>query len=183
MEKERLHAEFNERAATYATAKAEAASRQEARRVEVRSLVESAANMPPNDPGRFISSTWLQEWADAEAAAPPGPIDNAPLLCPHGKLDPARTTAMRRIPTHAWEQLVSLCRGGPELAPSDTCAVCLGDQLTAVAAAEDSQEARDRFLAVAAALEDQEDAEGLEGEDGVEGVGAPAYFVAKSWLG
>jgi hypothetical protein len=54
-----------------------------------------------------------------------------------------------------------------------------------VAAAEDSQGARERFLAVAAAMEAAE-AEGgsaLDGCGGVGGVGAPAYYVSKPWLG
>lgn len=46
---------------------------------------------PAGDPGRFVSREWLQAWADGgvEAGDPP-PLDNAPLLCPHGKLDPAK---------------------------------------------------------------------------------------------
>ena len=49
-----------------------------------------------------------------------------------------------------------------------------------MAAAEDSQELRERFLAVAAAIEGVEGA-GAEGKD--PGVAPPAYFVSKPWLG
>ncbi|KAL4524346.1 hypothetical protein Ndes2437B_g05121 [Nannochloris sp. 'desiccata'] len=105
--------------------------------------------MIDGDCGRFISATWLQEWADAPASSPLPPIDNAPLLCPHGKLDPARPSVMRRLPTHAWTALASNYRGGPELKPSDSCPICLGEVLDSIAAAEDSSEARDHYLDVA----------------------------------
>ena len=35
-----------------------------------------------------MDAAWLGQWADG-AEAPP-PIDNAPLLCEHGKLDPGK---------------------------------------------------------------------------------------------
>jgi hypothetical protein len=105
--------------------------------------------MPDGDCGRFISATWLQQWADAPASSPPPPIDNAPLLCPHGKLDPSRPTVMRRLPTHAWTALASNYRGGPELKPSDACPMCLGEVLDGIAAKEDSTEARDYYLDIA----------------------------------
>lgn len=152
-----------------------------ARRQQVRQLVESAAGegMPAGDPGRFISATWLQSWADAPASAPPPPIDNAPLLCTHVKLDPTRPGVMRRLPTHAWTELVTSCRGGPELGPSNTCPDCLQEALAAVAQKEDSNEARDRFLAMATALAD----ENISQRDlRAAGVGAPAYYVSKPWL-
>ncbi len=103
---------------------------------------------PDGDCGRFISTTWLQQWADAPASSPPPPIDNAPLLCQHGKLDPSRPAVMRRLPTHAWTALASNYRGGPELKPCDACPVCLGEVLDSIAAAEDSSEAREYYLDV-----------------------------------
>ena len=43
------------------------------------------------DPGRFVAADWLAKWADSGVeAGPADPVDNAPLLCPHGKLDPAK---------------------------------------------------------------------------------------------
>jgi len=38
---------------------------------------------------RWISCPWLTKWADS--VDPPAPIDNAPLLCSHNKLDPTKT--------------------------------------------------------------------------------------------
>ena len=38
---------------------------------------------------RWLSSQWLTKWADS--VEPPAPIDNAPLLCSHNKLDPTKT--------------------------------------------------------------------------------------------
>jgi len=58
----------------------------------------------------------------------------------------------------------------------------LGDQLSAIAAAEDSEEARDRFLAVAAASV----AEVEEGSSTPTPTGHPScsssYYISKSWL-
>jgi ubiquitin C-terminal hydrolase len=135
----------------------------------------SKSTMPDGDCGRFISSTWLQQWADAPASSPPPPIDNAPLLCPHGKLDPSRPTVMRRLPTHAWTALASHYRGGPELKPSDACPVCLGEVLDSIAAAEDSSEARDHYLDVAelilsSSLNTIEEEEVIEEDDIIEDV-------------
>ena len=45
----------------------------------------------PGDAGRFVARDWLQAWADGGVEGEgPGPVDNSPLLCPHGKLDPAK---------------------------------------------------------------------------------------------
>ena len=65
-------------------------------------MVEAAAARPDDDPGRFVSAEWLQAWVDGDASAPVPPVDNAPLLCPHGRLDPSKIGAARRVSTHAW---------------------------------------------------------------------------------
>ena len=137
--------------------------------------VSGKSSIFEGDCGRFISATWLQQWADAPASSPPPPIDNAPLLCPHGKLDPSRPTVMRRLPTHAWTALASTYRGGPEVKPRDACPICLGEILESIAAAEDSSEARDHYLDVAGwllsslnnALEEEEEEE-EEFDSGIE---------------
>ena len=180
--KQRLADDYEKQCSTYAAAKADAEAQQSSRRQQVRQVVELAASngMPAGDPGKFISATWLQSWADAPASTPPPPIDNAPLLCTHGKLDPTRPNVMRRIPTHAWAELATTCRGGPELQPRDACTICLGELLAAVAQKEDSNEARDRFLAIATALGEEGNSE--EGDVRPAGVGEPAYYVSKPWL-
>lgn len=64
----------------------------------------SIANLDdPNDAGKFIVSSWLEDWANSEAA--PKPIDNTRLLCCHGKLNPGQAPHMKRISTPAWEYL------------------------------------------------------------------------------
>jgi len=138
--------------------------------------IDAKPSIRDGDCGRFISATWLQQWADAPASSPPPPIDNAPLLCPHGKLDPSRPTVMRRLPTHAWTALASNYRGGPELKPSDACTLCLGEVLDSIAAAEDSSEARDYYLDVAELilsslnnnLQEEEEEEELENGSDIE---------------
>lgn len=40
---------------------------------------------------RWISFDWLKQWADQGATQP---VKNDPLLCSHGKLDPAKKTGL-----------------------------------------------------------------------------------------
>ena len=78
--------------------------------------------------GRWIGSAWLRSCLTLGAgvgAGEPGPIDNAPLLCVHGRADPehARTGAMKLISVEAWQRLEACFNGGPEL-PASTCVEC-----------------------------------------------------------
>ena len=102
---------------------------------------------------------------------------------------------MKRVPTHAWAVLQASCGGGgPELSPSDACAICLGEALAAIAAAEDSSTARGRYLSMAAELL-HDDASvmakrtgggggggGGGGDDDGIGGSPAAFYVSKSWL-
>jgi hypothetical protein len=45
----------------------------------------------------------LEEWANADGTPPP--VDNGPLLCSHGKLDPGKVAQMKLISGTAWGQL------------------------------------------------------------------------------
>ena len=65
------------------------------------------------------------------------------------------TAGAKRISGHAWEELRSRVKGGPELAPADTCPTCLSDLLTGIAAKEDVQDLRERYVAMAAVLLEQ----------------------------
>ena len=42
------------------------------------------------DLGRFVPLAWLDGWTNGGVEAAPDPVDNSQLLCPHGKLDPAK---------------------------------------------------------------------------------------------
>ena len=80
--------------------------------------------LPAGDLGRFVATEWLSAWADGDPATPPPPIDNSPLLCPHGRLDPAKMAAAKRISTPSWEQLQSTYKGGPQVRGPGVRGVC-----------------------------------------------------------
>ena len=40
---------------------------------------------------RWVSADWLKQWADQGSTEP---VKNDPLLCSHGKLDPAKKTGV-----------------------------------------------------------------------------------------
>ena len=63
------------------------------RRAGIRAVLEAAAVPDPAQDCRWISASWLSTWADSEEAPPP--IDNAPLLCEHGELDPTKVPGTR----------------------------------------------------------------------------------------
>ncbi|KAI3431674.1 hypothetical protein D9Q98_004721 [Chlorella vulgaris] len=164
-------------AAAYADAKQQLLQRQQERQEEVRRIVETAAALEEGDSGRFVASEWLTKWADAGVeAGTPEPIDNSPLLCPHGggKLDPNKAaTDARRISTPAWQQLCASYRGGPELGPEDACPACLAALLDGIVAKEDTQGLKEHFLTVAALV--------LAGEGPEQGL-AQDFFVSSTWL-
>ncbi len=68
--------------------KEEALAAVTARREAVRRILAAAPVESGVGADRWVASGWLASWA--EAAEPPPPIDNAPLLCEHGKLDPGK---------------------------------------------------------------------------------------------
>ena len=99
----------------------------EARRAEVRRVL-ALARLPlgagAEVPFRWVSAAWLKSWADA--AEPPGVIDNAPLLCEHGRVPPVACPRMKRVTVVGWEALKQAAGGGgPELSLSNRCEVCM----------------------------------------------------------
>ncbi len=78
-------------AAAPQSAREAALAKVEARRADVRRVLEVAPAEPGRDSSaRWVDSGWLAGWADG-AESPP-PVDNAPLLCEHGRLDPFKAT-------------------------------------------------------------------------------------------
>jgi hypothetical protein len=82
-----------------------------------------------SEDARWVDAAWLGQWADG-AEAPP-PIDNAPLLCEHGKLDPGKAAG-----GSSFSFLIScvdmhLCRRGmlPNLNDVSLTARCVCPQL------------------------------------------------------
>jgi ubiquitin carboxyl-terminal hydrolase 48 len=95
---------FKQECEQYQVIRDEALQKLQQRQQHVRNVLE-AATCPSDesDSGRWLSYTWLENWASS--SEPPGPIDNSVLLCPHSKLDPSKVTAMKRISTQAWSEL------------------------------------------------------------------------------
>ena len=120
----------------------------EARREEVRRVL-AAARMPldaaPDAPFRWVATEWLRKWADGVDA--PGAIDNAGLLCKHGKVPPSAVPRMRRITVEAWRTLQRAHGGGPELCLDDRCTECMA----AASSAALAERARGSDAATAAA--------------------------------
>lgn len=55
-------------------------------------FVAPAGPGPPAADARWVDAGWLASWADGVETPPP--IDNAPLLCEHGKLDPFKAAGV-----------------------------------------------------------------------------------------
>ena len=73
---------------------------------EVRQIFEGIASWEGEDTktsGHLVSSAWLEEWANAETK--PEPVNNKPLLCPHGALDPNKVGHMKLVSGTAWQQM------------------------------------------------------------------------------
>lgn len=51
-------------------------------------ICEPCESVGASEDARWVDAAWLGQWADGAEASPP--IDNAPLLCEHGKLDPSK---------------------------------------------------------------------------------------------
>lgn len=182
-----LEQEFASRCAKYEETKSEVERVITSRRLEVRQLIEEAADRSDQrqsvndsitctsfteDPGRFVYAPWLQAWADGiNAENIPEELNNRRLLCEHGKLDPSRWTSMKRLPTHVWHHLAQSCKLiGPELAPRDVCYTCLSSILSDVSSAQDFEEAREHNVKLAAEV--------LEGASEL----SEDYIVSRPWL-
>jgi hypothetical protein len=95
---------FRQECGQYQSIRDEALQKLQQRQQHVRAVLEAAACPSEEvDGGRWISSAWLEGWSGSREA--PGVIDNSVLLCPHGKLDPSKMTAMKRISMQAWTEL------------------------------------------------------------------------------
>eukprot|EP00890_Picochlorum_soloecismus_P003755 jgi/Picsp_1/4380/NSC_01886-R1_ubiquitin carboxyl-terminal hydrolase 26-like len=160
---------------------AETEQQVEKRKTEVRSLLESSIYYPEGDSGCFIVNSWLQAWADAEPKDRIQAIDNKPLLCDHGKLDPSRIQASKRLAKHVWEYLVQAHGGGPELQLKDLCYVCLKEQLDSIVAAEDMVVNREKFLEICNGIEVDDSKVSLE-SCGMHVNYSDGYFVGRHWL-
>ena len=179
--KKELDATYKFECDNHANLIAETEQQVERRKSEVRSLLESSINFPQGDSGCFIVNNWLQEWADAEPKDAIRAIDNNPLLCNHGKLDPSRIQASKRIATHVWEHLVQAHGGGPELQLKDLCYACLKEQLDSIVAAEDMVVNREKFLEICKGIE-IDDSKAILESSGMSLDDPDGYLVGRHWL-
>ena len=152
------------------------------RRKLVRDIIDDSLNMNRDEYGRYILSSWLQTWADAEPKDKILPIDNKPLLCHHGKLDPSKIQASKRVSLVSWHNLESLCGGGPELSLKHLCPSCLLDQIESVIVAEDVAINRERFLEYCDALDIDSKGTKFAYDKDEESNVSNGYFVGKQWL-
>ncbi|GFG35467.1 hypothetical protein Cfor_09123, partial [Coptotermes formosanus] len=63
-------------------------------------------------PYEFISTDWLVKWLSGDDVQP---VDNSPVVCPHGKLNPNSLTQTKCISSVAADILYSKYEGGPRL--------------------------------------------------------------------
>lgn len=128
--------------------------------------------------GRFIAASWLQKWADAEPRESIPEVNNGVLLCNHGKLDPSRIQASKRLSLDAWAKIASLHGGGPELGLGDICKVCLKTQLDSIVTQEDVAVNRERFLELSHSI----NLDNKTSTDQEENVDIASYYVGRHWL-
>uniref|UniRef100_A0A6B2KXB1 Ubiquitin carboxyl-terminal hydrolase n=1 Tax=Arcella intermedia TaxID=1963864 RepID=A0A6B2KXB1_9EUKA len=69
----------------------------------------------------WISTQWLRKWISGVEK----PIDNSPITCRHGGLDPMKRNQAKRIQPSAWNTLFSKYQGGPPLNQNSGCRECL----------------------------------------------------------
>ena len=82
----------------------------DARKAMVRNVINASKSLETGDSGRFIISSWLEIWANAEPKYQIPGLDNTALLCNHGKFDPSRVQASKRLASKASEDIMA-CSG------------------------------------------------------------------------
>ncbi|GIL43949.1 hypothetical protein Vafri_1528 [Volvox africanus] len=137
--------------------------------------------------GYWISTSWLEQWANEECSPPP--IDNNAIACNiHGgtmadkadaqqsideggaaccgQLDPRKVTAAKLVSPEAWKQLLAAHGGGPTLACGDVCRECLAANFNATLLGCQADVVRSRVAAIlegsTAAGQAEENPEDLE---------------------
>eukprot|EP00775_Hariotina_reticulata_P004097 gene4097-4344_t len=166
-----LHQEFAATCLDFTKEQQQALQQVTQRREEVRNLVAVLPCPDPDDQGCFISAAWLDTWANSEGH--PDPIDNGPLLCPHGQLGLDKpSSSYRRISSMAWEALVASHQGGPRLTFDQACPHCLRALLSSRISCNDLAGLKDDVLDALAA----DEASQVELDEG------GGFYISKSWL-
>ena len=137
---------------------------------------DASAPEPPTSSStdyHWIPAEWLRSFCDDVAA--PGPLDVAPVLCPHGLADPSRASEIKRVSAATRRVLVDaagVVDGSPTLrGPGAVCRQCLRGKARAEAATETSERARATLRGSIRETTAEEDA-------------APgsAFLVSAAWL-
>ena len=99
--------------------------------------------------GRWVSEQSLERCLTLPPSEAGG-IDNAPLVCEHGKASPQALGKMRLVSSDAWAVLCRRVGGGPELRDHG-CLACVGVQSQEQQRRKPEERARRRLAAAAAA--------------------------------
>eukprot|EP00803_Ostreobium_quekettii_P011406 evm.model.scf_473.10 EVM.evm.TU.scf_473.10 scf_473:59433-65513(+) len=134
----------------------------------VREVIGLCAIDSSDTQDRWISTEWLQKWADA--AAGPVKIDSTQLLCQHNKLDALKAHMMKRISHSAWCLLHERYGGGPELSTQDVCHDCIAEHCHQRLREDRASDRRGHFLELAKELE-KRDSDASSG-----------FYVSRQWL-
>lgn len=97
--------EFEKSAAIFAEKKKETLARYEREKSLYTSMVETPFLVQlhtlfsfiilKGESGFWVNKAWIEKWTTSNC--PPGPIDNASILCVHGKSTPAKISQMKLV--------------------------------------------------------------------------------------
>lgn len=150
----------------------------DARKAMVRNVINASKSLEPGDSGRFIISSWLEIWANAEPKDQIPGLDNTALLCNHGKFDPSRVQASKRLASKASEDIMACSGKNSGLSLTDICKTCLLEQMNSVIVAEDVAINRERFLDLCKNLDSETQMFDVSNESEIR----QGYYVGKHWL-
>ena len=173
-----LEEEYKQECERHETIIADVQREVDARRTMVRNAIDASKCLAADDSGRFIVSNWLDTWANAEPKDSIVPAGNAVLLCNHGKFDPSRVQASKRLASDVSEQLMVGSGSNSGLSLTDICKICLLEQLNSIIVADDVAINRQRYLDVCKSL----DAENQGSCVSFDFDRAKGYYVGKHWL-
>ncbi|XP_024945389.1 ubiquitin carboxyl-terminal hydrolase 48 isoform X2 [Cephus cinctus] len=82
-------------------------------------------NTPNHEEYQWLPTEWLHKWLNPSAGNSICPIDNTPIMCPHGFVDPLKVNKAKCVPPKAAELLFDVYRGGPRLDQNSLCTYCV----------------------------------------------------------